>query len=47
MPTTADWNLDIDLDAEVVVRYKLIDDLMKATQRVEEHVEIHATTQRQ
>jgi hypothetical protein len=44
MPTTADWNLDIDLDAEVVVRYKLIDDLMKATQRVEEHVEIHATS---
>jgi hypothetical protein len=43
---TTDSNLDIDSDEEGAVRYRLIDDLMKATQRVEtcevEQAEAHA-----
>jgi hypothetical protein len=46
MPRTLDSNLDIDLDEEGAARYMLIDDLMKATQRVEtcevEQAEAHA-----
>jgi hypothetical protein len=47
-PRTTDSNLDIDSDEEGSVRYRLIDDLMKATQRVEtcevEQVEVHVTS---
>jgi hypothetical protein len=46
MPRTLDSNLDIDSDEEGAARYMLIDDLMKATQRVEtcevEQAEAHA-----
>jgi hypothetical protein len=45
-PRTTDSNLDIDSDEEGAVRYRLINDLMKATQRVEtcevEQAEAHA-----
>jgi hypothetical protein len=48
MPRTTDSNLDIDSDEAGAVRYRLIDDLMKATQRVEtcevEQAEIHVTS---
>jgi hypothetical protein len=43
---TPDSNLEIDSDEEGAARYRLIDDLMKATQRVEtcevEQAEAHA-----
>jgi hypothetical protein len=44
-PMTSDSNLDIDSNEDGAVRYRLIDDLMKATQRVEtcevEQAEVH------
>jgi hypothetical protein len=47
-PRTTDSNLDIDSDEAGAVRYRLIDDLMKATRRVEtcevEQAEIHVTS---
>jgi hypothetical protein len=46
MPRTSDSNLDIDSDEEGAARYRPIDDLMKAMQRVEtcevEQAEVYA-----
>ena len=47
-PRSSDSNLDIDADEGGALRYRLIDDLMQNTQRVEacevEHAEVHVTS---
>ena len=47
-PRSSDSNLDIDTDEGEALRYRLIDDLMQNTQRVEacevEHAEVHVTS---